>query len=842
VTSNEGAAGFFYGSTVHVHPAPNAARAASNWPRRIGVVPAPADCRQRRQIAEKLRATARDGSTLVRCHVLSGLGGVGKTQLAAEFAEQAWRDGKVDLLMWVSATSRVAILSAYSRAFADLTGVEPADPAEGAARFLAWLAEPHGRRWLIVVDELAAPGDLTGLWPPSTAGGRVLVTTRRQDAALAAEGRRIINVGLFTPGEAHRYLRQKLSDDPTRLDEPEQLAADLGYLPLALAQAAAYLLDRRLTCAGYRRRFAERKRKLADLVPETEALPDSQTATIAVTWSLSIEAADRLTPAGRAGPLLQLASFLNPNGIPVTVLAAGAWFSAPRGHDPKPTTDDIVDGLHNLQRLSLLTIEGEAVRVHRLVQRATRDALPCEQARTIAHTAADALVRIWPSSNGKPVAEEGLRANAEALLDYSGDMLWQPDAHPVLFRAGHSLDGLGHVHAAVTYWTNVLVTAHRVLGLDHPANLSIRHNLAGSRGQAGDPAGAAAEYGELLREDERIHGADHPDALQTRANHAYWRGLAGDPVGAATALAELLADQLRILGADHELTLVTRHNLARMRGEAGDPAGATTAYQELLPDQIRILGKDHPHTIATRNNLAVLLAKTHDPTSAAVDLQRILADCVRTLGPKHPDTLATRGEVNSLSHPSDPTPHKTLVTDCEEVLGPDHPMTLRARANLARSHGYAGDPGATAAAHEALVRDYSRVLGPNHVDTLITRYNAAHWLDAAGYDAGAGTALRCLLNDITRVFGPDHPHTRRVEQRLDDIRKRAALSEITNILRGAGVDVDSMLADPLTYWQREHAKAIRDLGADHPMTQLIQARLAPLRASAEHRKTDQIIE
>lgn len=127
----------------------------------------------------------------------------------------------------------------------------------------------------------------------------MLVTTRRRDAALAAPGRRVTDVGLFIPDEACGYLRGRLGGDPERLDEAESLAVDLGHLPLALAQAAAYLIDRGLTRAGYRRRFAERRRKLAELVPETEALPDDQRATIAVTWSLSVEAADRLIPAGR---------------------------------------------------------------------------------------------------------------------------------------------------------------------------------------------------------------------------------------------------------------------------------------------------------------------------------------------------------------------------------------------------------------------------------------------------------------------------------------------------------------------------------------------------------------
>ncbi|MFI9531087.1 tetratricopeptide repeat protein [Micromonospora rosaria] len=824
MTGNHGAAGVFYGSSIHVHSAGvDEGRVASRWPRRFGVVPALADCRQRRQADEDLLAAVPAGSTVGSCQVLSGLGGVGKTQLAAEFADRAWRDGDVDLLMWVTARSRVAVLGAFSSAATDLTGVEAADPAEGAARFLSWLAEPHGRRWLIVLDDLTAPGDLAGLWPPRTAGGRVLVTTRRRDAVLAAQGRRIVDVGLFTPKEAHRYLGEKLGDDPALLDEPERLAADLGYLPLALAQAAAYLLDRDLTCAGYRRRFAERRRTLAELVPETEALPDDQTATIAVTWSLSIEAADRLSPAGQARPLLNLASFLDPNGIPLTVVVAAACDAYLRGTGPRPATEDLLDGLRNLRRLSLLTIEGDEVRVHALVQRATRDRLLPEQARTVAQTAANALARIWRSSYRTPTAEEGLRANAEALLGHSGELLWQPGAHPVLFHTGASLRDQGHVRAAVTYWSGLWATARRLLGPDHEHTRHVRHCLAGSRGLAGDHAGAVATYRELLLDDQRLHPADHADVLTTRGNLAYWQGLAGDHAGAATTLTGLLAEQLRVLGPDHEATLTTRHNLARMRAEAGDRPGAIAGYESLLPDQRRVLGHQHRQTIATRNNLAVLLAQAGEPT----DLHLVLADCLRILGPHHPDTLATRCEVNASSHAADPAAHTALVRDCEEILGPDHPITLRARANLARSYGHAGDHAAAATAHEALAAAYRLVLGPDHPHTLTIRHNAAHWIEAAGDRAGAARAWERLLSDCTRVLGPDHPHTAIVEQRLGTLR---VLPGLLDALREAGADVDGMLTDPLTYWRREHARTVHEFGPDDPLTRLVEARLAQLRA------------
>nr|BFE75554.1 hypothetical protein GCM10020092_088550 [Actinoplanes digitatis] len=119
--------------------------------------------------------------------------------------------------------------------------------------------------------------------------------------------------------EAARYLADKLHHDPRKLQEAAELAADLGHLPLALAQAAAYLLDRGLTCATYRTRLANHRKKLAELFPEAHALPDDHQATVDVTWSLSITAADHLTPTGLARPVLELAAMLDPNGIPTTL-------------------------------------------------------------------------------------------------------------------------------------------------------------------------------------------------------------------------------------------------------------------------------------------------------------------------------------------------------------------------------------------------------------------------------------------------------------------------------------------------------------------------------------------
>ncbi|MER7419067.1 DnaJ C-terminal domain-containing protein [Micromonospora peucetia] len=412
-----GAVGTFYG------PVTVGGRNQVDWPYQSGSIPPVADHFQLRDAATALDAATAPGSTAVVCQVLSGLGGVGKTQLAAHFARRELADGAVDLLVWTTATSRAGILSSYALVGNHLGGTDHQDPQRAAEEFLAWLANT-GRRWLVVLDDLTEPGDLTGLWPPSTPNGRTVVTTRRRDAALLGSGRIPVEVGIFTPAEAEKYLRGKLAGRADLAEDVEGLAADLGYLPLALAQASAYLTDRGLTCGEYRKRFADRRRRLAELMPEPQALPDGHRATVAATWSLSIELANAMTPAGLARPLLELASHLDPNGVPTNIfitLAALRYLDEGRGSPPRSTgflaslrrsrhvrpqvgAADARDALHCLQRLSLVSLTDDAseVRVHALVQRATREQMPpdrqtaAEQGATTAlqqSRGADAILR-----------------------------------------------------------------------------------------------------------------------------------------------------------------------------------------------------------------------------------------------------------------------------------------------------------------------------------------------------------------------------------------------------------------------------------------------------------------
>ncbi|WP_328432521.1 MULTISPECIES: tetratricopeptide repeat protein [unclassified Streptomyces] len=768
------------------------------------------------------------------CQVLAGMGGVGKTQLAADHARTAWERGELDLLVWISAGTRAAIVAGYAQAAVEVLAADPGDPEHAARAFLAWLEpKPDEKpcRWLVVLDDLADPADLRGLWPPSSAHGRTLATTRRRDAALTAAGRHLVPVGLFTPSEAAVYLTEVLAAHRRREppDQVRRLATDLGHLPLALAQAAAYLVDAGLDCAAYRTLLADQISTLADLVPEPGALPDDQAVTIAATWSLSVERADRLRPRGLARPMLQLAAMLDPNGIPHPVLTSAPALehltaSRTSAGEPGPApveVQDAVGALRILHRLHLIDhaprTPHRAVRIHQLVRRATRDTLTLAQRDHFARTAAEALTAAWPEIERDTALAQALRANADALTSHAEDVLYQPDIHAVLNRTGRSLGESGQVAAARDHYQHLTNQASRRLGPDHPDTLTASHDLACWRGEAGDAAGAAAAFAELLPDTLRVLGPDHPDTLNARAHLAGWRGEAGDVSGAATAYADLVPHMVRVLGRDHPRVASGLANTAYWRGRAGDAAGAVAAYAELLPDMLRVLGPDHLDTLRTRYNLAYWREEAGDVSGAVAAYAELLPDMLRVLGPGHPETLTTRGSLaSSMGRSGDVSgtvaAYGELLANVLRVLGPDHPYTLTVRGGLARWRGEAGDTDGAAIAYAELLPDTLRVMGRDHPDTLAVRCDFAYWRGEAGAVDESMTAFAELLPDMLRVLGPDHPHTLITRHNLAYWREEAG------DVSGAATAYAELLPVML-----------RVLGPDHPETLIVRGELARLR-------------
>lgn len=808
-----------------------AASAAAAWSgvRLVGSIPQRAPGFQHRAAQAPLAVDRTAGRTLgpQPAWIVSGMGGVGKTQLAAAVVRNLLVTQAVDLLVWVPASTRAGIITGYAAA-ATAVGVGTEDPEQASVRFVGWLAET-GRRWAIVLDDVSVPAHLRGLWPPEHQTGTTIATTRRRDATLLA-GRQLINLDVFTEVEAHAYLTERLPEQLA--DDIDGIATDLGFLPLALSHAAAHLIDLELPCSRYRQQFADRKRRLSKLFPAPAALfDDSPGTTVATTWSMSIEQADRHPPTGLAGPLLELTSLLDPSGIPAAVFntaAARNYLTRPAdalvgGDEPAASFDEELDDadihavLANLRRFNLITTAQSVVRVHALVQRAVRESLQHDRPGQVVRATADALLQTWPDIERDSTFGALLRANAAALVECpEAEHLWNADGiHPTMFRLIVSLGEAGLVRAAADAANQVQLHTKERLGPDHVATLAGRSQLARWRGAAGDVRGALAASEQLLADQLRILGADHPDTLTTRREVAYWRGEAGDPVGAAEATAGLLVDGLRVLGPDHPDTLTIRFCVAYWQGEAGDPAGAAAALEEVLADRLRVLGPSHPDTLATRGTLAYWRGECGDPAGAATATQQLLADRLRVLGPDHSRTLATRHNLALWQgEAGDPggavKAFEGLLGDEMRILGPDHPDTLTTRGILALCQGEAGDPTGAATVTAQLLTDMLRVLGPNHPDTLATRHGLAVWRGEAGDPTGAATALGELLSDYQRLLGPDHPDTVAARSTLGywlRVAQAAAMTGQQPAERPQSPPIPGAPAKPgLSHWRRRTSK------------------------------------
>jgi hypothetical protein len=409
--------------------------------------------------AEPLIQTHEIGS-----YVLTGPGGTGKTQLAAAYARSLWQSREAELVIWITASSRAAILTGYAEAFA-LTSRAPGGPAAAsfgpgqdqeqlAHRFLRWLGEST-RSWLVVLDDLTDAGDLAGLWPRG-AMGRSVLTTRLPPGSISPPRlhAQLVQVGPLSRREALAFLTARLAQDAAQCNGALDLAEALDGLPIALAQAAAIIADTSTDCRKYHGQFGERQHAMG-IGPGS-----GFAATVAVTWSLALDRADQLLSAALARPLLAMLAMLDPNGVPAGVLTAPAAraYVGRYTADRAPAADaDVRGALSSLAQVGLITIDASSavrtVYVHALVQACVRQVLPAPVRDSAAAAAATAVLQTWPQPGRDPHLDQALRDGTATLIQAAPSVVATPDpGHRLLVRAGLSLDRARLSGSAVAYW------------------------------------------------------------------------------------------------------------------------------------------------------------------------------------------------------------------------------------------------------------------------------------------------------------------------------------------------------------------------------------------------------
>jgi tetratricopeptide (TPR) repeat protein len=746
--------------------------------------------------------------------VLVGPSGYGKTHLAAAMLRVAARTGKTDLQVWVNASSPSAVVMGYARAAADIGLTERGiGPDDGAARFLDWLGRTD-RHWLVVLDNVTDAGGLRGLWPVGISGQTIVTCHPSTDMSEVSNlNPRVCRIGEFSPREALGYLTARLYDETGKRVEAVDLAADLGYMPLALALATTTMAGTALDCRQYRIRFASRRQELLGRAAGGLVSPAE------VAWSLAIDRADQYPPAGLARPLLALAALLDPAGVPVQVVGsqAACTYLSRHGRGMPVEAREIMAALGGLAQCGLVFIDRSAtaglIAIHPVVQETVRRLVPPGVLDDAARSAADAICEVWPLLEAEPLLDQALRGCAGWLGGIAGDLLWLPEPHPVLIKAGESLNAAGLAGAAVSYWKSMLAASGRALGSEHPRTLEIRDMLAG----AFESAGRLDEARELtlvsLAEREQVQGPDHPDALTTRTNLARIYRAASMFDQAIDMYARVLADREWVLGPEHADTLGVRSQLAGAYLAAGQPDQAISLYQRNLADWEQAHGPEHPDVLAEYMNLgrAYQVACRLDDATAIFSRVRKIRES--SLGQDHPDTLAAASQLAYAYRTAGRVKeaislYRQVVSSRQAVLGADHPDTLAATSNLASCYHAAHRMKDAIPLYERLLAERERIQGPDSRDTLTARGNLAGAYHSAGRLADALPVYEQAAADFERVLGPDHP---------DTLTLRGNLAHAYYMAR--------RLSDAIKLFEKTIADSERALGPDHPLTKTISDNL-----------------
>ncbi|MBL7509852.1 tetratricopeptide repeat protein, partial [Frankia sp. CNm7] len=545
----------------------------------------------RANLLDELDLVLAEQRTAAVC-ALQGLGGVGKTALAVEYAHL--RASQFEVVWWLPAQDQ-DLLSGHVAALGAALGL--GDDADWPA--VAASLRANRRRWLLVLDNVDDP-DIVGLFRPADPYGRLLVTSRLAGLDGAGEA---ITVREFTADEATRLLTCRLPGiGPATAGK---IAALLGFLPLALEQSASYLTQTSLPPSEY---VTLLETRLSDMLSRGR-VADRPRDTVANLWRLSTARLEADEPA--AVSLLEICAVCAPDPVPLDLVTDG--IDELRDGPLRRAAEDPVawaDAVGALVGYGLARRDGRSLVVHRLTAAATRAALDVARHHDAVATVTRMLSLALPRNIYDPAGWPRWRTllpHVFAILDRD-DATWDDDAVPIVSLlcdlVGRYLEHHGRPDLAIPYLCRGLDldTAHR--GVDHPDTLTARHNLAGAYGTAGRVDQAIRLFEQVLADRVRMLGGNHPDTLTARHNLAYTYRVAGRVHEAINLFEDVLTDQVRVLGNDHPDTLTTRNILAGTYRVAGRGSEAINLFEDVLTDQVRVLGNDHPDTLTTRHNLA----------------------------------------------------------------------------------------------------------------------------------------------------------------------------------------------------------------------------------------------
>lgn len=707
----------------------------------------------RQNLLDQLERAWRGQAPRVSIQALVGLGGAGKSQLAAQFAYRH-RD-LFEIVWWVpcgSVGSDLDSRGAIASHLGDLhsyLGLPMADTSEErAAAVRRWL-EATGRRWLLIFDDAADWNVLQGM-VPQAGNGMCLITSRNPHWDLADA---VLPVPTFdaATGAAFLQARTGLTDS----DGAFALSEQLGGLALALEQAGAFLAH-----SPVRMEFNDYLLALRDQgLQVLRGRPvDDYEHVVATVWEQSL--LDVTSQSTAVDGLLALLGVLAPAPLPLEVLTKR----------PDGTRDfELTEALGILTRYALMSTASETLVVHQLVHRVIASRLTTEQASS-ARTQAIELLTAWfpeKAASFEEIAADTTTWPVAAMLVPHIVHLFSNgpsdlDIVPLVRQAASFLRNQGDDGSARHLQKSVLDLSRQRLGESHPDTLAVLTEFAWTVRSQGEETHARDLQAAVLDGYRCVLGDRHPRTIRAANDLGVMVRDHGELERARELQEEVLSTSREVLGRSHITTLAATHNLSVTLSQQGYAQRAREMQEELLDTWRALPGEYRLAYTETASELAHTLSSLGKLDEARQYHEEVLAITRELLGERHPSTLGSLTNLglalwNQGRFAQARDVQEQALATFREVRGDRHPDTLSAAHNLALTLKRLGQGVRARELQEDVFAARLEVQGARHPDSLRAAATLAESLLSSGDRTRARQLLEETLAVCEELFGDRHP-------------------------------------------------------------------------------------
>jgi len=733
----------------------------------------------RENILSQLNTVLQNSKTaaLTQAQAISGLGGIGKTQIAIEYAYR-YRD-EYKAILWVTASSREAFTADFVNlaALLDLPEQYEQDQEFVVRAVKSWLTTHN--RWLLILDNVDNLEMLTDFLPVHSSGD-VLLTTRLQALATLAQSIEVEKMGL-DEGVIFLLRRTKLLTTGTDLDQSMkenqaqaiEIVTALDGLPLALDQAGAYIEETRCSLSHYLDLYGTSRK---ELLRRRGRFPVDHPDSVAITWSISFQKVEHESLA--AANLLHLLAFLDPEAIPEEIIIKGA---AELGtalelveNDPLQV-DTIIELLlrYSLIRRNSLS---RSLSIHRLVQAVLKDGMDKATQRLWAERAIRAVNRIFPDVE-LDTWEDCQRCLPHVLMcsNYIEEYEFAfPEAARLCNEAATYLTIHAQYRLAELLLQRALTIRQRALDADHPDTALTLNDLGvlyltQSKYQQAEPL---LQQALAIRQTKLgIEHADTATSLHNRAQLYYEQGYYSS---AEQMYLEALEIRRSVLQPEHPDIAQSLNNLAELYTVLGKFSQAESLYEEALNSQKNSLGSEHPLVAQTLNNMALLYRSKGEYQQAEQYYLQALDIQEQVLGSDHPDVAETLNNLARLYRAmgayrkAEPLYQSALYIR-ETTFGPDHPQVAQSYYSIAKLYHSQGKYSEAEKLFEQAFHIQEQRLGPNHPTIASTLGMLAKTYQGQNKLEDAEEMILRALKIRESTSGTDHPHVAILNNSLVDI-------------------------------------------------------------------------